>query len=328
MSNEEIRRHLEHFFDYFRARLGSAQKGIDGKIEGYILSLTALDALAFYATGKQGGAHTFQEFIYRYSGFREIYNRVSVPLLVQQLRLRKPKSCKPIADWAYQEFDLSDHYVGSRIRGFEEDPEWDTFWERLRAANLRMPKGINHLLKKFIYAQVLYLMYRNDAVHRQTIREEAPNIAGEKVPYYMNEHASFVRFDCGRIGFHCWITSLALYSGVENLQPSTVAGEIQRALADQELDAPVGMVLDPSPRWDETFSMWQGELEVDGKKYEWALSEMYELHWMNFGIPRVFILQTLGNAITNLERACQVEDNLAAIVCLNYQKRFLEGTVL
>lgn len=323
MLNEAIRNGLRNLFGYFRARLAVAQAQPEGQIEGYLLALTTLDALVFYESGKDSNAETFAYFVLQYSGLADTYNKVNIPLAAQYLSLRKPALFSTFAQWMHKTYGLDEHYKLRRIRSTDEDPDWPTFWERVRNSGLVLPANSKKQVRAFLYARLLRDQYRNHAVHRLSIRDEAANISGEAAPYYMNESAACTRFDCVRLGFSCWIARLVIYSDLGKLPSELIVEEIQNTLRSSEVGAPRDLQLEPHAQWDSTFSMWNGHLRVGASRYKWTLSTIFPRGWINFGIPRPYVLQTLANAIENLQKACESDLRLAARVWLRAQRRIV-----
>jgi hypothetical protein len=322
VSDGIVQRDLQDLFNYFRRRLETAQAQPDGFIEGYILVLTTLDALANYESGSYSSAENFADFVLRYSGLAQIYWRTSLPVLVQYLSLGKPRTFGAVAKWVKGNYQLDEHCTPRRICRTEEDPEWDTFWEALQSSGLQLPSNCATELQRFVYARLLWYQYRNYAIHRLTIRDEAPNITGETEPYYMNETVSHAMFECGRIGFRSWIVPLMIDSDIRELPASVVVEEISEALRNPEAGARPGLQLEPAVQWaGPPASSWRGHLTVGTKRYTWVLTQMYDLQWVNFGIPRPFIVRTLANAINNLQGACEQDPRLAGRMWLNTQRR-------
>jgi len=322
VSDGIVQQGLQNLFNYFRRRLENVRTQPEDSIEGYILALTTLDALANYESGSYSSAENFADFVLRYSGLAQIYRRTSLPVLVQYLTLRRPRTFGAIARWVMGNYQLDEHYRLRRIRRTEEDPEWDTFWGALQSSGLQLPSNCARELQRFVYSRLLWDQYRNYAIHRLTVRDEAPNITGETEPYYMNETVGHAMFDCGQIGFRSWIVPLMIDSDIRELSAPVVVEEISEALRNPEAGAPPGLQLEPAVDWaGPPASWWTGHLTVGTERYRWVLTQTYDLQWVNFGIPRPFIVRTLANAINNLQGACEQDPRLAGRIWLNAQRR-------
>jgi hypothetical protein len=319
--NGQVRRDLEHFFGYFRRRLEQARRHEEGTIEGYLIALASLDALSFYESGVETRAESFDELLVRHSGLAAIYRRVSLPLLARYLRLRYPRSFGPIADWVTATYDLDQHYRLHRIRTSDEDPDWDTFWGRVAASGVELPGNTERHLRYYRYARLLWEQYRISAIHRLTIRDEAVNLAEADGPYYMNETVACPQFECAGIGLQRRLAPLMIHSEIHHLPPEILVREIAKALSEPEMGAPQNVVFEGGAQWDEHQHSWTGCLTIQRARHQWLLREIVDFPWVNFGIPRPFILHTLSNVIDGLEAACQASEDLASQLWLNYQRR-------
>jgi len=322
VSDGIVQRHLQNLFNYFRQRLENVRTQPENSIEGYILALTTLDALANYESGSYSSAENFADFVLRHSGLAQIYNRTSLPVLVQYVALRKPRTFAAIRGWVMGNYQLDEDYRLHRVRHTDEDPQWDTFWRALESSGLQLPGNCATELRRFVYARLLWDQYRNYAIHRLTVRDEAPNITGETEPYYMNETVAHAMFQCGQIGFRSWIVPLMIDSDIRELPGPVVVEEISEALRNPEAGAPAELQLEPAVQWaGPPDSWWTGHLTVGTGRYRWVLTQRYDLQWVSFGIPRPFIVQTLANAIDNLQGACEQDPRLAGRIWLNAQRR-------
>lgn len=312
---------LQHLFDFFRRIAVRAREHGQQTIESYILALSTLDAMCFAKTGKDASFEVFSEFVFQYSSRANVYSKVAVPILFEELKLTKPHTYGALLDCIRQEYALNEHFKNRKIRGIQDDPEWATFWENITARCGVIPPNAQQEFRRFMYAPLLWRHYRTYAVHRLNVRDEAANITGNLEPYYMNEQANYSRFDCGEIGFSCCIKPLMLYGGLRHLSPEIIVDEVARALGNTELGAPAGLTLDALPTWDETFNWWQGNLLLGHVRYRWTLSDEVEMSWVNFGIPLPFILDTLDRCIANFEADCRASAESAIRVWLNYNRR-------
>ena len=319
--NGQVRRDLEHFFGYFRRRLAQARRHEEGTIDGYLIALASLDALSFYETGVDTRAESFDEFLVRRSGLAATYSRVSLPLLTQYQRLRYSRSFGRIADWVSATYDLDQHYRLHRIRTSDEDPDWDTFWGSVAASGVELPDGTERHLRYYRYARLLWEQYRNSAIHRLAIRDEAANLVEADGPYYMNETVARPRFQCEGIGLQCTLSQVMINSEICHVNPDVLVREISSELADPEMGAPPNLAFEAAARWDEVHDSWTGYLTVRGARHEWFLEGILDFQWVNFGIPRPFILLTLSNVIDGLEAGCEADLELASGLWLNYQRR-------
>lgn len=312
---------LQHLFDFFRRMAGLAREdNCQRTIQSHILALSTLDAICFAKTGKNASAEAFSDLVHQYSDKANIYSKVAVPVLFEELRLTKPRSFGAAMEWVRETYALGEHFRNHRIRGIDEDPDWATFWGNI-STRCALPPDAEREFRRFTYTQLLWRQYRTHIVHRLNVRDEATNIAANLGPYYMNEQATYASFDCGEIGFTCFIKPLMLYGQLCHLSPEIVVDEVSRALRNPELGTPVGLALDGLPTWDETFSWWHGILSIGQMTYSWELSEGVDMGWVNFGIPLLFILDTLDSCIANLEADCNASKATAIRVWLNYNRR-------
>jgi hypothetical protein len=321
MANGVVRDGVQNLFGFFRKMSAQAKAHGGQSIESYVLALSALDALRYAETSQDARAELFSDFVTQHSGRADIYSKVAVPILFQELRLTKPRTFGAVLECIRREYALDEHFLNHRIRAIGEDPDWNAFWERITARCGNIPPTTEQEFHRLTYAQLLWRHYRTYAIHRLTVRDEAANITGAREPFYMNEQAGFAKFLCGEIGFSCFVKPLMLYGGLGHLTPEIVVDEVSKALGNPELGAPPGIALEQHPTWDAPFSMWLGNLSLQGNRHGWALSEGVAMGWVNFGIPLGFILDTLDACIGSLERACQDSIETATRVWLNYNRR-------
>jgi hypothetical protein len=319
--NIQVRRDLEHFFAYFRRRLEQARRHEQGNIEGYLIALASLDALAYYESGVETRAECFEELLLRHSGLAAVYRRVSLPLLAQYLRLRYPRSLGPIAEWVTATYDLDQHYRLHRIRSADEDPEWNEFWNTLIGSGRVVQQNTEGHLGYYKYARLLWSQYRNSAIHHLSIRDEATNVVETDGPYYMNENITCPLFECNGIGLHCPLERLMIHSELGYFEPDILVRELHSAFSNPELGAHADLNFEAEVHWDEHNHSWTGHATSRAARYEWALREALDFRWVNFGIPRPFILRTLSNVIDSLEVNCRDSDQLACLIWCNYQRR-------
>jgi len=178
---------IKIFFNAFR----KLQKFIDDycrdqfEFEGLILSCCYLDSLAGYKYGGESNGDRFNKFVNEYSGRREIYTKIALPILLQEIPNLKIDSRLAIR---LQQFLTQE--IGVKINnyvqyGYDIDIDLVSLWERLK--NKFSPAEIELLgnkIEKFQYSYLLWRNYRNPLIHETAIRDEAPNLARKEEPYY------------------------------------------------------------------------------------------------------------------------------------------------
>jgi len=172
------------FFDYFRARLEFIQEnGLNenmNQIEGLILMSCYLDSLAGYRYGEKSSGKRFRDFVLEFSGQREIWTRVALPLLEYRLQAEGKDSMASVVRSMGTE-------VESRMRTYEEDLRYGDMLEKIYDSNERQwfereAKSV----KGYEYVSILWERYRCKSVHEASSDpDRAESLHGEKnMPFY------------------------------------------------------------------------------------------------------------------------------------------------
>ncbi|MGH9803897.1 MAG: hypothetical protein ACRD4D_01900, partial [Candidatus Acidiferrales bacterium] len=92
MSNGVVQHGVGHLFEFFRQMTTRARERGQQTIESYVLALSTFDALCFAMSGENASVETFTELVMQYSGRGDVYGKIAVPILFQELNLKIPRS--------------------------------------------------------------------------------------------------------------------------------------------------------------------------------------------------------------------------------------------
>jgi hypothetical protein len=187
-----------HFFEVFR---GKAQFIKDfcseRKVESVILTCCAIDALSVYKFGEPSSGRKFVNFTLQYSGLQETYEKVSLPVLKENLRPNPKKKELPpqrlqlnskIAKLLENKFGvIEDSYTQL---DYNVDVSLDKLIDKVAAdLNVSEQSYLKKIAIKYRYITLLWREYRCNAIHKSTLMADRAlmNLAEKEVPYYGNE---------------------------------------------------------------------------------------------------------------------------------------------
>jgi len=187
---------IKIFFDAFR----KLQKFIDEycrgefEFEGLILSCCYLDSLAGYKYGGKSSGQRFSKFINEYSGKKECWTKIALPILLQDIPKLGIDSKLSTRLKRFLNQGMKVRPANYTKYGHNVDTDWHSLEEQLRREFTS--DEVESLKRKIEYYQYSYLLwqnYRNPAIHETAKRNHANNIAGAKEPYYHGGYSK-VRF--------------------------------------------------------------------------------------------------------------------------------------
>ncbi|OGC88966.1 MAG: hypothetical protein A2142_04185 [candidate division Zixibacteria bacterium RBG_16_48_11] len=196
------------FFDYFRQRLAFVKEHCTKhNLEAVILSCCALDGLSAYRYGGKSNLKRFLQFVLEYSGLKEDYLKVSLPLLKQDAeKLLGSEANIPNDKKARIErfIEFLENQLGVKDEeytrlSYDVDMPIESLknklWSRQRNGEYDQTLLlIKDILKKelldYTYIAILWREYRCLAVHESALKRDKAGInLGKKiVPYYVNEN--------------------------------------------------------------------------------------------------------------------------------------------
>jgi|WetSurMetagenome_2_1015567.scaffolds.fasta_scaffold74695_2 hypothetical protein len=178
-----IEKHIKHYFDSFLYLYNYIIENCSDRIEGAILATTYLDSLAKSRYGGNSKSERFNNFILNYSGQRDVYEKISIPLLKYGLQKQSGK-CDTIINLLEREFSIGEfefikvgYDVDVNIVGLEQRT-----MKYLDEPQLRL---LIKTADRYKYSMILWYDYRCNLVHETRFpKNMARTFQNHSEPFY------------------------------------------------------------------------------------------------------------------------------------------------
>ncbi len=172
----------EYFFNCFEERLKFIKTHCLDRIEGLILICCCLDALGGYCYRKRSNFKLFREFIIEYSGRKEIWTKISLPLLKEYFEHNnQPRNVEFMRKLGVNEksYLMKDYNTDINIDEIES--------KATKHIITPFSDDFKREILDFEYVRILWLKYRNPAIHEMKSNPDgAANIFEQSESVYYN----------------------------------------------------------------------------------------------------------------------------------------------
>jgi hypothetical protein len=186
-SKDEIREDIDYFFNFFKDRVQFIKQhcldGIQGRIEGIVLCCCCIDALAASRYRGWGVYRRFTEFIEKYSGLEQTYDKISLPLLKENLESETDEDWENLVNFLEKDLGVMTRKYGNT--SYNVDIPCPKLEKKIRTKfGIVYFTKIKDKILKFRYVDIFWKRYRCASVHQLMHEGEPHNIAKKEEPYY------------------------------------------------------------------------------------------------------------------------------------------------
>jgi len=183
-NNDKI--NWDHFFWCYDDTINFVENKCLDRIEGVIILCCCLDSLAGYRYGGTSRKNRFQQFLVEHSNQADIWRKVSVIRLRQELEARNHEYYQNMINFLRRQGAITSNYSGL---DYNPDVDYDTLMNKAsESLSKDYLESLNKDILEFEYSSILWNDYRNQAIHERTLgNDKAINIGDKTIPYYSNE---------------------------------------------------------------------------------------------------------------------------------------------
>jgi hypothetical protein len=177
---------IRHFFSVFREFLRFIDEKCAGRFESVALICIYLDSLSGYKYGARRNRKRFIDFVLKYSGLKDTYSKVCLPLLRDQLE-KQSRTRKDLIDFFTSELCIVEPKNASSLIYENSDISYIDLKTRLESHFSRedVAKTMG-LAKRLRYIDYFYEHYRCKVVHEARFNEkDAQHFGHPENPYYV-----------------------------------------------------------------------------------------------------------------------------------------------